>query len=424
MGKYYDAYLSFSQTPNEYYRGLNQETINSTWTNTTQLRTIKEQAYPFSNTYIEYEAWIDTVSDISVNTTKVIGDYIGIMFKDIDHALNHRGQKYLYKPDGISENVYLCYDKLNPLTQVPDFKAIRCNNHLTMLGSNGEIIKEPCSIGYEITATNNNTTKDATVAQRRMVLIVQGNENTSNIKLNQRFIFQHKQAYKVTEFNVLNQEDYNDEVATMYTFYIEWSGILPSDNLELNLADYYTTVYSLNINSTDLSLVNGSTGQLTSTVTLNGTTQSGTPLKWSTSNSDVVKIDQLGNYQVVGLSGSTAVITCCIDGNDTVSDTINLNVVSSTTSIKEIKISPNTNTRLTQGAHLDIYYGVYLNNEMTADFVGVGVNYTDTNYYIMEYLDGFVRITNILKNSQPLELIFISSGLDSKSITITLGGII
>jgi len=153
--EFYTNYLNnLAQTPSESYKGITQQTVNDQWTNTTQLRKVKEQSYPFGTTYTELDAWVDTVSDISVNTSKVIGDYIRILFKDIDHTLNHRGQKYLYSPDGISENTYLCYDKLNPLTQVPDFKAIRCNNHLTLMLDDGSIIKEPCTIGYEITATN------------------------------------------------------------------------------------------------------------------------------------------------------------------------------------------------------------------------------------------------------------------------------
>ena len=160
MGKYYGAYLKTTGTPNDTYKELVQETISSQWDNTTQLRTIKEQSYPFSTTYTEYEAWINSVSDISVNTNKNIVDFIRIMFKDINHPLNHRGQKYLYSPDGESENIYLCYDKMNALTQVPDFKCVRCNNHLTWLDVNGNIVKEPCYIGEEITSTNNQVTKD------------------------------------------------------------------------------------------------------------------------------------------------------------------------------------------------------------------------------------------------------------------------
>lgn len=422
---FYRSYLlNIAESPNETYRSLSQETINSVWTNTTQLRTIKEQSYPFTNVYTEYEAWIDTVTDITVNTTKVSGDYIGILFKDIDHTLNHRGQKYLYAPDGVSENTYLCYDKLNPLTQVPDFKAIRCNNHLTLMLDDGSIIKEPCAIGYEITATNNSVTKDATVNQRRMVILVQGNEYTKDIKLNQRFIFQHKQAYKITEMNVLNQEDANDENVTLYTFYVEWSTVSnATDNLELNLADYYQSNYKLSINSTDLSLSNGTSGQLTSTVLLNDTEMTSVPVQWSTSDLNVVTIDSQGNYHVVGSNGSTATITCSIIGHSEVSDSITLSVVATPIVSKELIVNPSGTISILQGREQTISYGVYSNGILQSDVVTVVPSGASINNYTLTYDTNNVKVKNVLKSTTPLTLTF-TSGTMTQVVTIKLGGVI
>ena len=85
----YSQYINnIAQSPNDYYKDLAQETINSQWDCTTQLRTIQEESYPFNNVFTEYEAWVNTISDISVNTDKIIGDYIGILFKDCDHPQN------------------------------------------------------------------------------------------------------------------------------------------------------------------------------------------------------------------------------------------------------------------------------------------------------------------------------------------------
>ena len=424
--EFLNTYMDYMwQDPKDYYHDYAQATIDNVWEDSTQIRKVKEQSYPFTDEYTEHEAHITTVSEFIVNTTKVSGDYIKLMFKDIDHPLNHRGQKYLYAPDGVKENVYLCYDKLNPLTQVPDFKCIRCNNHLTLLKSNGEIVKEPCSIGYEITSTNNNVTKDSTVAQRRMVLLVQGNDNTKDIKLNQRFIFQHRQAYKVTEMNVLNQEDYEDEDVTMYMFYIEWTPINTSaDNLELNLADYYNSTYTLAINSTDLSLAPSANGQLTATVKLNDVVQSDIPLKWSTSDSSVVTIDTLGNYQVVGLDGSQAHITCSIDGNETISDTINVSVVATPIVDKKIIIVPSTTQKLLQGKSVDITYGVYSGDILTSDVVVVTPSGANPSCYTLSYSSGKVTVTNIIRSTTNLTLTFTSGALASKTIEIILGGVI
>lgn len=411
------------KTPEEHYKNFNQAIMDSYWQDTTQIRTIKEENYPFDNTYVEQEALVDTVSEFITNTQKVSGDYIKVTFRDIDHTLNHRGQKYLYAPDGVSENTYLCYDKLNPLTQIPDFKAIRCNNHLTIMLEDGSIIKEPCAIGYEITSTNNNTTKDATVNQRRMVILVQGNNNTKDIKLNQRFIFQHKQAYKITEMNVLNQEDYNDENVTLYTLYVEWSTLSAQDNLELNVADYYQYDYKLSINSTDLSLSNGATGQLTSTVLLNDAETTNVPVQWSTSDVSVVTIDSQGNYHVIGESGSTASITCSIMGHTEVSNSIDLSVVATPVVVKELIVSPSGTISLLQNREQTITYGVYANGVLQPDVVTVSPSGANTSNYTIVYGVNSLTVKNILKSTTSLTLTF-TSGTMSQVVTIKLGGVI
>ena len=422
--EFLDNYLNnLSEQPSTYYHNFSQALFDEYFYDNMNIKQIKEQAYPFTDVYTEYDCVIDTVSDISTNTNKVSGDYINILFKDIDHTLNHRGQKYLYKPDGINENTYLCYDKLQPLSIVPDFKAIRCNNHLTIMLSDGTIVKEPCSIGYEMSATNNGITKDGTIAQRRLVCLVQGNSNTKDIKLNQRFILQHRQAFKITEMNVLNQEDAVSEDVTLYTFYIEWSSILPTDNLELNLADYYQSNYTLKINSSDLSLSQGATGQLTAIVTLNDSIVTNIPLKWFTSDSNVITVDSLGNYQVLGLDGSTSLITCSIDTHSEIYDTINVNVVAIPSTTKELIINPNTAIRLTQGQSQVVDYGVYIGNVLQSDVVTVTPSGAGASCYTLTYGTNKVTVKNITKSTTPLTLTFTSGAL-SRTSTITLAGLV
>ena len=152
-----------------------------------------------------------------------------------------------------------------------------------------------------MTATNNGVTKDATIEQRRLICLIQGNDNTNEIKNNQRFLLSKSSAFKVTQVFKENLDKLTDSYANMFTMYIEWSSVIESDNTDLLLADYYTSNYTLQINQSDLSLSPSSTGQLTATVTLNGNPTT-VPLTWSSSNSQVATIDQNGNYNMVGVS--------------------------------------------------------------------------------------------------------------------------
>lgn len=422
--KFYNNYLSsFAQTPQETYKGLIQATLDNQFDNTTQLRVIKEQSYPFSNKYTEQEVWLNTVSDVSVNTMKVIGDYIRVLFKDIDHSRNYRGQKYLYNTNGDIEDTYLCYDKINPLSNTTDSKLIRCNNKISWIDSDSNtIVTEPIFLGYELSSTNSSVTKDATIENRRLVLLVQGNENTHKIKENQRFLISKNKAFKVTQIYDINLEDITEDYSTMITMYIEWSSVLPSDNTDLLIADYYDYNYKVDIQSTDLSLSPNSIGQLSAITTMNDEVIT-TPYKWSSSDLSVVKIDTLGNYQVVGLSGSQAIIECYIDGNNQVYDSITVNVIDMPIAQKEIIINPSDNIRLLQGTSVDISYGVYLNNIKQSDIVTITPSGANSNNYIITDNNGIVNIKNIKKDLIPLTLTFSSGTLDSKSINITLNGI-
>ena len=422
---YYRSFLTNMATnPNDTYKELVQETIISQFDNTTQLRTVKEQAYPFTSNpiYTEYEAWVNTISDITVNTNKNIADFIRVFYKDTNHPLNHRGQKYLYKPDDVNENIYLCYDKMNALTQVPDFKAVRCNNHLTWLDINGNIVKEPCYIGEEITSTNNQVTKDATIPNRRIVCMIQGNSNTSDIKLNQRFILSNKQAFKITEMNVYSQDDYVSEDVPLYVFYIEWSSLLTTDNKELNLADYYTSNYTLQIDQSDLSLLPLSSGQLTANVTLNGTPTI-VPLTWSSSNPLVATIDANGNYNVVGLSGTSCTINCTVQGNANVTDSINISVASVPISNKVLTIMPSVIESIKVNTIRQIYYGVYINDVKQSDVVTVSYSgATSDCYSVVNVTDG-IEIKCLEMTPTLLNITF-TSGVLAKTMSIKLSGLL
>ena len=421
--EFYRSYnTGMAQTPDQSYKAMAQETIINQWSNTTQLRTIKEQSYPFSDTYTEYEAWVNSVSDVTTNTNKNTVDFISVLYQDIEHTLNHRGQKYLYKPDGINENIYICYDKMNALTLVPDFSCVRCNNHLTWIGSDGSILTEPCYIGEEISATNNQVSKDSTIPQRRLVCMVQGNINTQSIKLNQRFILSHRQAFKITEMNVSSQDDWVTQDVPLYTFYIEWSTLQSSDNLELNLADFYTSNYTLKINQSDLSLQPNSVGALSVTTTLNGSIVT-VPLTWTSSNSQVAIIDENGNYTIKGLSGTTCTITCTIKGNEQVTDSINISVASVPTSTKVLTVIPNEITSIKLNTTKQIYYGVYINGVKQSDIVTVTYSGATSDCYSKVDITDGIEIKCLKTSSTPLQITFTSGSL-TQTMSIKLIGII
>ena len=425
MLEFLENYMNhIAQTPKEYHRGLIQATIDSRWEDTTQIHMVKEQsALPFKDEYTEYEAWIDAISDNLVNTSKVYSDFVKVLFKDIDHKQNYKGQYYKINLDGEHEEYYICYDKMNRLSQVSDFNCVRCNNVLTWADEYGNILTMPCYLGTDISSTNNLVSKDGIIPNTRLIILVQANEYTLSIVKNQRFMFQHSTAFKVEEVNNYMQEQETDGQVTCVKIYVDYSAILPSDNKELNICDYYKTNYTLTIDQGDIEQTNGFSGQLTATIK-DGDDIVDMPLKWSTSDSDVVEIDEQGNYHVVGEIGSVGQITCSMADNESIYDTITIKIVDAYLPEKKIIINPNNITELNQGQVIDFTCGVYIEGEKQDDIVTCIPSGADVySYTLAETLDGY-KLTVRQESDNDLILTFSADGCDDVVMTIELLGLL
>lgn len=402
-----DDYMKhIPQTPDEFYRELNQATIDSVWNNTTQIRTIKEENFPFDNTYKECEAWVNTVADVTTNTDKVIGNYISVLFRNIDHPNNYRGQKYLYKTDNINEDYYLCYDKINPLTQTSNTKLIMCNNKLKWIDTkNGAIYEEPVFVGWELTSTNNQISKDGIVQERRLVCLIQGNKDTRGIKPNQRFIIGHNKAFKVTQIDDTNLEHINEEYPTLFILYIEWCSILPSDNLELNIADYYSGEYNVSVSPQVISQESGFEGKINATIKYNDLVVD-LPLIWESSDESVVLVDNIGNYKLVGNPNNTATIKCYIKGNENSYGLSNVEIIEVVNITKELIINPNETVEIYQGDSQLFECGLYINGVKQSDLIECIPSWSNSkNYTISHYMGGYI-LNNLKYSTEPLYLTF------------------
>lgn len=425
MLEFLENYMNhIAQTPKEYYRGLIQATIDSRWEDTTQIHIVKEQsALPFVDEYTEYEAWVDVISDNLINTSKVYSDFVRVLFQDINHKQNYKGQYYKMALDGEHEEYYICYDRMGTLDQVADFSCVRCNNVLTWIDEYGKIITMPCYLGTDISSTNNLVGKDGIVPNTRLIILVQANDYTMSIVKNQRFMFQHSTAFKVEEVNNYMQEEGTNGQVTCVKMYVDYSALLPSDNKELNICDYYKVNYVLNIDQDNIEQVKGFKGKLTATVK-NDDNIVDVPLKWSTNDSSIVEIDEQGNYQVVGEIGSMGQITCSMADNENVYDTIDITVVEDYLPEKKIIINPNDIASLKQGTIIDFTCGVYIEGEKQDEIVKCmpsGANVY--SYTLSEALDGYKLTVRDCSNDD-LILTFSADGCDDVVMTIELLGLL
>lgn len=411
------------EEPKEYYTNFTQAVIDSYFDDNINIKKIKEQSYPFSDEYTEYDVIVDTISDITINTTKVVGDYLYVMFNDVTHNNNVRGQKYLYdtKNNG-NLQTYLCYDPLQPLSLVPDFKAIRCNNKIKWIDKdNGKIMEEPIFVGYELTSTNNQVNVDGTVPQRRLVCLVQGNEYTKKFDNNKRFMLNHNKVFKITEVNnVIMNDINNDDSVTMLTMYIEWDTLLEQDNKELNICDYYSNEYEININQNAIEQIKNFEGTLTATTKINGVPVD-IPLEWTSQDDNIVTIDNQGNYKLIGNVGSETYITCCIKNNQKINDSIKISIVEDYLGEKIIQVSPIID-ELNELDSQEFICGVYINGIKQNDEVICKTNWSGDNYTLEETIDGY-KLTNNKQTNKILKLSFTSGSCEPIDMNIKLKGI-
>lgn len=406
-----------AQTPDEYYRGLAQATIATQFDNTTQLRKIQEEDFPFKGEYTEFDVWVNSVSDVSTSTNKVIGNYIEILFDDITHRHNYRGTKYIYENE-----TYLTYDKLNPLNVVPSTKAIKCNNFLSFRTNDGEIVKEPVFIGWETTSTNSQISKEGTTENRRLVVLIQNNKNTDSIQINQRFILNHKRAFKVESIDDMQMENLTD--VTLTTLYIAWSAILPTDDLANNLADGSNDMkYSIYIPQGTISQSKGYVGQLTSITKYGDIVVDDPNVTWKSSDNSIVEVDNNGRYEIVGLVGQTAIITCISGLDKQAKYSVYIWVDQVPDGSKRIVVEPEIES-ISKLRSETISAYVQINGNKQTDIVNCIPNWTDDRYYTLaETSTNEFKLTCKERNKNPLVLTFTSGNVE-KQMSIRLEGLL
>lgn len=370
-----DWYMNYlnncSQTPNEEWRQSHQSFIDSTWNNTTLLKTVEEETSIGSNVFNNIEVWKNSISEFAINTIKNAKDFRRLFFQNQTHEVL-RGLKYKF-----NNNVWLCYEETTEEEPYQEISVRRCNNICKWVDKDtGEIIEEPCILDYETSSVNVVYTKDVATANSKVILILQGNEKTHKLIKNQRFIFSGV-PYKFNAYNNYMQQDYitKDVPLLFLDCYLDQE--MPSDDMINNIANRYDYTYYLSIQQDNIEQVSGFSGQLTEQVTYNNNIVN-MGVVWSSSDDSIVTIDSNGNYNIIGTTvGSSVTITCAIDGNSNVYDTITITIVNSVVSEKILIVTQVT--ELSQYDSVTINANVYNNGEKQTDIVTCVANWADTS---------------------------------------------
>lgn len=372
-------------TPNDYFREQQQAFISQEWENTSARYTIKEQSDFGSEVYNDIEVWIDYVVGLGSRGTTNGDDFRQILFESITHEVK-RGLYYQF-----DDNYWITYFTDNYSSLTKDVGVRRCNNVMRIIDpENGSIFSAPCVIDYDMASPSQQVSRYVITPNNHATVMVQGNEDTLRLfKLNTRYIFGGRPFKLLAYQNTLIDESISNTPTLLYLdLYLD--EIHPEDDIENQLASNGNYVYSISINSDDMDLVNGSTGQLTATVTLNGK-EIDKEVTWISSNENYVQIDNQGNFNVVGKDSGSCLIVAEIVGNSIVKDSIHITIVDEQKVTPKIVLS-NTFNKVRQYETLQFYITVnYGAEEINPDNIAVSLSEDEevlSNDYVTLTVEG------------------------------------
>lgn len=419
----YDNYLKyFDKTPNQQYREDMQEFVDESWDNDILLDDIiledEPRTFIYDNNDIK-SVKIDSVAEISTNLAKIEGNYISVLFKDCSFEYN-RGSMF-YRPS--IKSYYIVYQSTNAMRTTAKCKAIQCNNIIKWVDvSTKKIIEYPCSMGQELSSTTSQDLKFVSVANGRTVVIVFGNEFTRRLELNQRLIF-NGVPYRINAIKNYEEDNYENRSVDLLFLYLEKSSIEPTDDYIRSIANFNSLEYLVTPNINELIDVKGTNGTLTAKLTCNGEEIIDPRFKWFSSNEDVIKVDNKGNYKIVGEVGDTATITCLYV--EDIKSEITVEVSDSAVEVAEIRIIPTDDyIEISKGSYKEFKAYLYINNEkQIGDNISYNYNFVNDCYSVVDIEDGIKIICN-KPTTERLEVTFSNNTYSlSKVVTIKLKGV-
>lgn len=408
----FDEYLDYVnltyKNPNGIMRELQQEIVNKTWEETTLLETVQEEISHGELVFNPLEVWKNSVSEFYTAIIKNEKDYRRLMFKDQTHIVE-RGRYYNFE-----DNYYIVYDPTSDIEPFCEVLVRRCNNIARWIDKNTNVLHEiPCVLDYEASSPKPRIDGDIITPSNGTVLIIQGNEYTRNLLVNQRLIFNGR-PYKITGYNNYMQDDYFGNDVNILAFDIYLDEIQSSDDLVNGIANKYEYDYQINIVENPTENIKGFSGKLNAQVTLNNNVVD-VPIVWSSNQYGT--IDNNGVYTLVGDSPNVATFTASFGR---ISTSVNINIVDTIIDNYEIIITPNI-TEIKQNRSVTINANLYKNGIKQNDIVNatvVGADSPNCYNWVSQGNNVFI-LTNKLRSVKPLVITF-TSGVITKSISIEL----
>lgn len=333
---YFETGLSsgYLQSPNDFFRDLQQAAVDNLFDCTSAKYTVQEQDAIGSSTYHDIDVWLDYIVGTTSSGVKQGADFTQLMFRDIEHPV-FQGLYYIFDDNYHISYFYNKYDGLEKALAVR-----RCNNAMKIVDpKNGSVFSIPCVIDYDMTSPSQQVSSYIITPNNHASVMVQGNTDTLRLfKLNTRYMFNGR-PFKLLAYQNAIYYDLTNQTPTLLYLDLYLDELHDKDDVANGLAYNGEYDYTIQIDSDDMQLLNEATGTLTATVMLNGQEVQG-DVVWSSSDTSVVTIDSTGAYTVVGESGTSATVTAMLQGNTDVTSTITIQVVDAQVIQPNILLNP------------------------------------------------------------------------------------
>lgn len=383
---YYDSFMTCNYArPKQYWQEQLQEMVNKEFDNasTTQYDIEEEVAFGTLEFKTLSECRITTLVDAKTGQ-RVNDDYKKIIFKDLTKA-PEIGTRYRF-----DNNIWMVFSTDNIRTDTSSAYLRRCNNVLTMEDKYGNIHQEPCYIDYKITESQLFKEWTMDVPQGRIYVTCQLNQNTQDVDINKRYIF-NDNVYKVRERSKFDrQQTFNQNSVPVISFYADVDEKSSSDRFDIEVADYFETAYKVHTPE-EIVCVLGTDDKMSKSVTfVEDVEVFDEPVLFESSNLDVCKINQYnGKYQCVGIGECT--ITCKLYHNTNILSKTKIRVVDTKEDVITDTVLPDIHyIKLNQTLTYSIYH--YINGEKTDAKFNIQAYNVPENYFTINTTDNSFTI--------------------------------
>ncbi len=343
---FYKAYQDSLYAPqDENWIKSQQDFVNRGFDNASDVYTIEEETSFASREYQDIVVRLARVVEPTTGITRS-DDYKKIIFKDFDKSVR-LGAIFRF------ENNYWIVTSTTSIGTVPTVVNVRrANNTLRWIDENGGKHSYPCVIDDGIKENRNYMTSGSKFVNPSGILSIrtQLNPNTNLIVPDTRFLFGNLENWVSYELfgggieNFLNYETEYVGVGGLLRLTLGVTQLnLELDNLTDGYANEYLNTYSLSVSIGSITGSPADTYQMEATIELDDEIVQRN-VTWSSDDEAIATVSSSGLITMI--SSGSAVITCQLENNSSVYDTVTVSVGATPIDESVIVITPNSNAIL------------------------------------------------------------------------------